>query len=135
MNANLKGSCLCGAVSYEWRNDPKEVTYCHCNDCKKATGSAYGLSIEADLETLNILSGHLKEYKKTSDNGNILTREFCPECGSVLFIKAENYPSLVWISAGNLDDSEMIKPTQQIWTKRRISWAHIDGTLPSKVEE
>ncbi len=135
MSTYLKGGCLCGALRYEWKNEPKEVIYCHCNDCKKATGSAYSLTMEANLETLNILSGHLKEYIKKSDNGNIMTREFCPECGSVLFIKVKNYPNLIWINAGNLDDSEEIKPSQQIWTKRRVSWAHIDEALPSKVED
>jgi hypothetical protein len=135
LNSHIKGECLCGTSSYEWRNESKEVVYCHCNDCKKATGSAYSLTIEADIETLSILSGDLNEYKKVSDSGNIISREFCPECGSILFIKIDSYPDLVWINAGNLIESEMIKPTQEIWTKRKVSWAHIDDTLPSKVEE
>jgi len=135
MDTYVKGGCLCGALRYEWRNEPTEIIYCHCNDCKKATGSAYSLTMETEREALNILSGHLKEYIKTADSGDTVTREFCPECGSILFIKLANYPNHIWINAGTLDDPERIKPTQQIWTKRRVSWAHIDDSLPSIAEE
>ena len=135
MTKQLTGGCLCGAVRYEWENEPEEVTYCHCNDCKKATGGAYSISIEAYKETFNIVSGQLKKYKTKADSGDSTTRNFCSECGSPIFIEIGNYPDLVWINAGGMDEPDLIQPTLQIWTKSKVSWAHIPDDLPALAEE
>ena len=34
-----KGSCNCGAVSYEILTDVSDVYVCHCSICRRATGS------------------------------------------------------------------------------------------------
>ena len=36
----FSGSCLCGAVGYEFEAEPAIVVNCHCAACRKATGSA-----------------------------------------------------------------------------------------------
>ena len=131
MTKLLTGGCLCEALRYECHYKPKAVTYCHCDDCRKANGCAFNVGVEVDVDTLNIVSGHVKEYTKTADSGNKITREFCPECGSPLFTRSNAFPSLIWIKAGSLDEPELIKPTHQIWTERAVSWSHIDDDLPS----
>ena len=37
----LKGSCLCGGVRYEIDAELQSVSYCHCSQCRKASGAAY----------------------------------------------------------------------------------------------
>jgi len=41
METILRGGCLCGSVRYECSGDTEEASYCHCDDCKKATGGPY----------------------------------------------------------------------------------------------
>jgi len=45
----LRGECLCGAVQYECQGTETSASYCHCPDCRKATGGPYtvGVGVEA----------------------------------------------------------------------------------------
>ncbi|MHC4152933.1 MAG: GFA family protein, partial [Planctomycetota bacterium] len=66
-----------------------------------------------------------------ADSGRKITRQFCPECGSPLFTRAEVCPDLVFIKAGSLDEPELIEPSYQTWTEREVPWAHINPALPA----
>lgn len=127
----LIGGCLCGALRYECSSRPKTVSYCHCPDCRKTTGSAFCVGVCVCIDSLKILGGSIKGYTKTADSGNRITREFCPECGSPLFTKVDAFPHLVWIKAGSLDEPGHLEPTHQIWTRFSVPWAHINDDLPS----
>ena len=39
----IRGSCLCGAVSYEITGSFKVIGHCHCSTCRKSHGAAFGL--------------------------------------------------------------------------------------------
>ncbi len=127
----LKGGCLCEAVQYEWRGESTSASYCHCPDCRKATGGPYTVGVGVDAAGLTIRSGKTAGYTKTADSGNQITREFCPECGSPLFTRAEVCPERVWIKAGSLDTPELIEPTYQSWIGMAVPWAYLDKDLPS----
>lgn len=131
MKKILSGGCLCGYVRYEYTGEPEGATYCHCPDCRRATGSAFTVGVHVRAATLRIVSGCVKGYTKTADSGNKITREFCPECGSPLFTRQPVHPNLVWIKAGSLDKPESIKPSYQTWTQCAVPWAYIDENLPS----
>jgi hypothetical protein len=130
MEAILRGECLCGAVRYECTGNPEDASYCHCDDCKKATGGPYTVGVLVKAVDLRMISGQVKGYTTIADSGRKITREFCPECGSPLFTRAEKCPDLVFLKAGCLDEPELIKPSCQIWTKRAVPWAYIDEKLP-----
>jgi len=130
METILRGGCLCGAVRYECTGDPENASYCHCDDCKKATGGPYTVGVLAQASTLRIISGQVKGYTTIADSGRKITRQFCPNCGSPLFTRAEKCPDLVFLKAGCMDEPELIKPSCQTWTKRAVPWAYIDEKLP-----
>ncbi len=131
MEMILRGGCLCGAVRYECTGDPGNASYCHCDDCKRATGGPYTVGVLVRAADLRILSGQVKGYTTIADSGRKITRQFCPECGSPLFTRAEKCPDLVFLKAGSLDEPQRVKPSCQTWTKRAIPWAYIDESLPS----
>jgi len=126
----LKGGCLCGAVRYEWRGAGVSASYCHCTDCRKATGGPYTVGVGVAAAGLTIRSGKTKGYTKIADSGRQITREFCPECGSPLFTRGAVLPGVVWIKAGSLDEPELITPTHQTWTRMAVPWAYLDKDLP-----
>ncbi len=37
MSTLLTGGCMCGAVRYEYDGEIGPSSYCHCDDCKRAT--------------------------------------------------------------------------------------------------
>lgn len=134
MKTTLHGGCLCGAVRYECSGDPGDASYCHCDDCRKATGGPYTVGVLVRAADLRILSGRVKGYTTVADSGRKITREFCPRCGSPLFTRAEKCPDLVWLKAGCLDEAERVRPNCQTWTKCAVPWACIDETLPRFAE-
>jgi hypothetical protein len=79
---------------------------------------------------LRIVSGRVKGYTGIADSGRKITRQFCPDCGSPLFTRAEKCPDFVWLKAGCLDAPEHVKPSCQTWTKCAVPWAYIDENLP-----
>jgi hypothetical protein len=131
MEKTLTGRCLCGSVRYEYDGEPEDASYCHCDDCRRATGGPYTVGVLTQAAKLHIISGRVKGYTTKGDSGRDITREFCPECGSPLFTRAQLFPDLVWIKAGSLDQPELIKPSYQTWTQCTVPWAYIDQTLPS----
>ena len=131
METILRGGCLCGAVRYEYAGEPGVSSYCHCDDCKRATGGPYTVGVLSSADKLRIVRGKVKGYTKKADSGRNITREFCPECGSPLFTRAEKLPGFVFIKAGSLDEPGLIKPSCQTWTQRAVQWAYIDPGLPS----
>jgi len=130
MRMLLQGGCMCGAVRYECTADPGNASYCHCDDCRKATGGPYTVGVLARAADLRIVSGQVKGYTTIADSGRKITREFCPNCGSPLFTRAEKSPDMVFLKAGCLDESELVKPNCQTWTKYALPWAYIDQSLP-----
>ena len=131
METILRGGCLCGAVRYECTGDPGNASYCHCDDCRRATGGPYTVGVLVRAADLRILSGQVKGYTTIADSGRKITRQSCPECGSPLFTRAEKCPDLVFLKAGSLDEPQRVKPNCQTWTKRAVPWAYIDESLPS----
>jgi len=130
METILHGRCLCGSVRYEYVGEVKGSSYCHCDDCRRATGGPYTVGVQVDSDKLRMVTGQVKGYTAIADSGRKITREFCPECGSPLFTRAEKWPENVYLKAGCIEESELIKPSCQTWTKCAVPWAYIDTTLP-----
>jgi hypothetical protein len=89
------------------------------------------VGVRVDAASLIISSGKPKGYTTIADSGRQITREFCPDCGSPLFTRAEACPGEVFIKAGSLDDPHLITPTHQTWTKKAVPWAYLDKNLPA----
>ena len=73
------GGCLCGRVRYRMAGTPR-VHYCHCDMCRRATGSAFAVLAWTKFDRLFWTSGR-PEYRRSSP---LAERGFCPKCGSPL---------------------------------------------------
>ena len=76
-----KGSCLCGAVSFEVEGDLPTPDACHCSQCRKQSGH-YWASTEVDRSALTIRGEDKIVWYQSSEK---IRRGFCSVCGSVLF--------------------------------------------------
>ena len=92
------GSCLCGAVKYEVSGPLRNVVACHCEQCRKQTGTYMSATAAKDSDFRIVEDRGLKWYQ-SSDTAK---RGFCAECGSVLFWKGEGRDYTA-ITAGSLD--------------------------------
>ena len=48
----VKGGCLCGSVQYEVTGETKRFYHCHCERCRKATGTGHAVMIYRCLQSI-----------------------------------------------------------------------------------
>ncbi|NIB42655.1 GFA family protein [Pseudomaricurvus alkylphenolicus] len=100
---NKQASCCCGAVTVELSGTSKLNALCHCDDCRKRTGSAFGHSLYYSKDTLKIIGSKPKTYAIGNEYGNQV-RHFCPECGSTVYWYWARFPEWVGVAAGCMKD-------------------------------
>jgi hypothetical protein len=76
-----KGSCICGAVSFEIEGDLKPPDACHCRECRKQSGH-YFASTDVPRSALTV---HGSENVRWYASSEKVRRGFCATCGSTLF--------------------------------------------------
>ena len=130
MAANLTGGCQCGFIRYELTGAPKQISVCHCMDCQRQSGSAFGMTLVVKEEDFRLTEGELKTYASTSDAGRAKLGAFCPECGTRIYHKPEWRGGNVSVKPGTLDDTSTLKPDMHIWTDSKQPWI----TIPEDVE-
>ncbi len=62
-------------------------------------------------------------------------RGFCSQCGSSITFRDERHPEYITISIATLDDPELVKPTQHIYTESAISWLDIHDECQRFLQE
>jgi len=124
----FSGKCLCGNVSYQCHSEPKAIFNCHCEDCRRATGSVFGTNLfvsESEVE----ISGEVSSYSHISDSGSTMTKRFCSNCGSLLFGSNSAQPNVVSIRAGTVDQLALIKPQINLFMDKKVPSTSIDENL------
>ena len=119
------GGCSCGAVRYETEGDPVRVMTCHCKQCQRRTGSAFGIGCYFPKQKVNILQGDLKTFERSSDAGRWFKSQFCTECGSTVLWHLEIQPDAVAIAGGSFDDIDWIEPQLHFWSVKAHNWIQI----------
>ncbi|HGG05443.1 MAG TPA: GFA family protein [Aliiroseovarius sp.] len=76
-----KGSCLCGAVTFEVAGDLPAPDACHCSKCRKTSGHYYA-STDVKREALQVHGAENVAWFQSSEK---VRRGFCRTCGSNLF--------------------------------------------------
>ncbi|KAK1529465.1 hypothetical protein CPAR01_11777, partial [Colletotrichum paranaense] len=118
------GSCRCGNIKSSSKVDPITTTACRCLDCRKASGSAFGVSILVPAAAFACDKGTPTDYTSTSDSGNEFVNHFCGTCGVALWADGTSSP-FKFVKTGVLDDLaalDMSKPAAKIYTCRRAGW-------------
>ena len=122
------GSCLCGSVNYKSNSDPLVIQNCHCDQCRKATGSVYLTNLFIKEENFEI-TGEVNNYAHLSDAGNNMTKYFCPNCGSQVFGKNSGRPGIITIRAGTVNEKDIIKPIRNLFLKSKVPSTPINSNL------
>jgi hypothetical protein len=127
MNELWTGGCLCGARRYQFDGDAPHSGYCHCDMCKRATGGAFAVLVQARRETLKWTRKEPSEFRSSP----IATRGFCPDCGTPLYLQYDD-DDLIRVTVGSLDHPERIRPAGHYGVESRLPWADIGSGLPEE---
>jgi hypothetical protein len=126
--ATFKGGCVCGQVTYSGTAEPIFAGICHCTNCQKATGTAFGSVVAAPNDAIQF-SGKTTQYDGVGDSGQAKHRIFCPVCGSGVAMTADVMPGVTMILVGTLDDPSWVQPQMQIFCDSARPWAVL-GNVP-----
>ena len=128
MKTPFTGGCMCAAIRYECSAAPIVMGNCHCRDCQQATGTAFAAAILVPRNAVTI-AGEVKYYEVTGDSGQIVSRGFCPNCGSRLFGQRA-VADFLSIMAGSLDDPSEFRPAMHLYTASAQPWDYMNPDLP-----
>jgi hypothetical protein len=122
------GSCNCGAVKFEITGEFERFFLCHCQRCRKGTGSAHAANLFSTAGTLNWISGQDKvtlfRYPHTRH-----TKAFCQVCGSGLpYARADG--NGVVVPAGSLDSDLVMQADAHIFLAHKASWDQNLAAVP-----
>jgi hypothetical protein len=124
---------MCGAIRFTCSAEPLLTFNCHCRDCQKATGAAFVTAIGVPSAAVTI-TGQPKYYSVEADSGNKISRGFCPDCGSRLFVKTSGRADAIGIHLASLDDPSCYQPTMDIWISSAQKWDYMNPSLQKQLK-
>ena len=118
------GGCRCGAVRFEAAGEPNHISYCHCDDCRRATGAPVSAFVGFHAEDVR-LGG---EALRTFENGAV-TRSFCSTCGSPIAYLDQRLADRVYFMLGAMDMPAAYKPTLHAYVREQLPYVHMPDGL------
>jgi hypothetical protein len=122
-------SCSCGALTASCEGEPTRISLCHCLECQKRTGSAFGLNATWPVDRVRI-EGASSGYTRSSDEGFWGRHYFCPRCGTVLYWEIERRPGMVSVAVGCFADRDFPEPTISVYSHRARPWIRFETAEP-----
>jgi hypothetical protein len=115
------GRCQCGKITYDISDKPLTIHACHCKECQKRSGSAFGISMPIAKDKIKI-RGELNSFERVADSGFKLIQFFCSNCGNPIYSEVERRPNAIVLFPGTLDDTNWFRLERMIWTCSAQSW-------------
>lgn len=120
MEKVISGGCLCGAVRFELIDSFDNFYFCHCEQCRRVTGSSHASNAITSQANITWLKGGDSRVRFDHPTG-AFTKVFCPKCGSGLPHDSQNGKDLV-VPAGSLDSAPSMMPSAQIFCREKTEW-------------
>ena len=125
-----EGGCQCGRVRYRVNAEPIAVIACHCRDCQRQSGSAFGMSMVVPREAFEVLDGAPRSFERPADSGGSVECFFCADCGTRLYHRPSRMSDTVNVKPGTLDDTSWFEPRLHVWVARKQPWVPIPDAAP-----
>ena len=128
MSDRISGGCHCGNLRFEAEGEAKAQFHCQCANCAKLSNTGHASLMIVSSEGFSA-TGEIGRYEFNSDSDNVITRHFCPRCGTGVYNSVNAYPGIVFLMASGLDDPERFQPNAVLFTSSAPSWDVIGGEL------
>jgi hypothetical protein len=132
----ITGSCCCGEVAYALEDDFSDFYFCHCEQCRKLTGSAHASNLFTSPDNIHWVSG-IDKIKRYDHPERVFTQAFCEHCGAGVPFVTRDGKSLL-VPAGSLNeeptktlDAEIFFAEQTQWHKSALNVGKVPG-FPEK---
>ena len=123
-----KGSCLCGAVTFETDSRLSPPDGCHCEQCRRWTGH-YLVSTDVPRGSLVLHGEENLAWFRSSEK---VRRGFCRRCGSSLFFDPLDREKHDWIgiAMGAFEAPTGTQLALHIFTAEKGDYYEITDGLP-----
>jgi hypothetical protein len=119
------GGCYCGRVRYRASGVKREVTECHCSQCRKQSGHRYA-GTGAKTSDIEIDGADNITWYRASPEAE---RGFCSTCGSHLFWKRSTR-DYTGILAASFDEPSGLRLAKHIFVDDKGDYYDITDGLP-----
>ncbi|MEY4344886.1 MAG: hypothetical protein RL032_718 [Pseudomonadota bacterium] len=126
----FEGQCQCGAIHYRVTGVALTLFACHCTECQRQAGSAFGMALWIKQPVVEISGGTVKEWIRTMPSGKQMACQFCPDCGTRLFHKVVGQDQVLSIKPGTLNQPRKLVPAGHIWLDSKQPWTIVDHSMP-----
>jgi N-acetylglutamate synthase-like GNAT family acetyltransferase len=120
------GHCLCGKVRYAFSGAPNWQGHCHCESCRRATGSGMASFLGVSDGAWRWTGGTPACFASSPG----VRRHFCPHCGTPMAYASDRWPGEIHFHAGTLDDPAAFQPTAHDMAHERLPWVMLNDGLP-----
>lgn len=118
MSAIHEGSCHCGRVTFRAAGDPKFISACHCDSCRRTTGAAFSTWVGFPSDRVEWMGE--SPYFYASSMG--VKRGFCKSCGTPLTYQSDRWPDETHFLIGVFRDPSSFAPRSDYMIEERLSW-------------
>jgi hypothetical protein len=116
--------CACRRASITLAGDPEQLGVCHCANCRRRTGSAFGISAYFARTAVRDQRGALTRFAfHHAGLQHEQERFFCSHCGSTLLWHISTLPQLVGVAGGCFDEGEPLpEPRDSLAHHQKLPW-------------
>lgn len=116
-----KGSCECGAVTYELDGPLRPSVACHCTQCRKTSGH-YWSATQVPNDRFRILRDDGLKWFRSSGKAR---RGFCTGCGASLFWQLDDEGETS-VGTGTLDGATGLETAAHIYVADKGDYYRIE---------
>ena len=120
-----RGSCQCGAISFEVAGDLPPPDACHCSKCRKQSGHFFA-STDVKRSALTVRGSDKLTWYQSSEKAR---RGFCSICGSALFWDPINR-DWIGIAMGAFDKPTGTRLKMHIFVADKGDYYDIEDGVP-----
>jgi hypothetical protein len=125
----MRGSCLCGGVTFELTEPFVRVSMCHCTTCKAISGGVGTATGRVPTGAVRVLTG--RELISVYQPPEGTAKSFCSVCGTNLFGSGWPDSEMTGVRLTALDEQDDFTPQMHIWVRSVASWETLpDDGLP-----
>ena len=124
----IRGRCLCGKVKYLLGGEPVAMYYCHCGDCRRASGSSFAANVMVCASDFTFTEGEAMLSRFESSPAK--HRYFCSGCGSPIFSQAAASKQFLSVRCGTLEDDPGVRPSGHAFVDFKAPWTELNDGLP-----
>jgi hypothetical protein len=126
----VRGSCLCGGVTFEVDLPFGSFVNCHCSRCRKATGTGHASNAIVRPDALRWLSGEELVSRYDLPTASSFATSFCRTCGSPLPHLTRSGRQAI-VPAGTFDEPLNASPDRHVQWGSRANWYRHGNQLPT----